>query len=137
MKVGRSRISNRIDSPIACFEIIPELYRYKLMRLGGVRAVVAESLLLKQQLLISGRARRRAPNPFDRFVFGLASLFIPASRLPNLVVPTAKVQGERSLLVNRKNSPARFAHNDLVGGSSPPGPTTQSDANRRFPVSDE
>ena len=34
----------------------------KLMRPGGVRAVVAESLLLKQQLLISGRARRRAPN---------------------------------------------------------------------------
>jgi hypothetical protein len=34
----------------------------KLMRPGGVRAVVAESLLLKQHLLISGRARRRAPN---------------------------------------------------------------------------
>jgi hypothetical protein len=29
------------------------------------------------------------------------------------------------------------AHNGLVGGSSPPGPTTQSDANRRFLVSDE
>ena len=34
----------------------------KLMRPGGVRAVVAESLLLKHQLLISSRARRRAPN---------------------------------------------------------------------------
>ena len=34
--------------------------RTKLMRPGGVRAVVAESLLLKQQLLISGRARRRS-----------------------------------------------------------------------------
>ncbi len=60
----------------------------KLMRPGGVRAVVAESLLLKQQLLISGRARRRAPNlnSFDRFVLGLASLFIPVSRLPKLAV---------------------------------------------------
>jgi hypothetical protein len=42
----------------------------KLMRPGGVRAVVAESVLLKHQLLISGRARRRAPNlnSFDRIV---------------------------------------------------------------------
>ena len=50
--------------------------------------MVAESLLLKQQLLISGRARRRAPNlnSFDRFVLGLASLFIPVSRFPKLAV---------------------------------------------------
>jgi len=33
----------------------------KIMRPGGVRAVVAESVLLKYQLVIS-RARRRAPN---------------------------------------------------------------------------
>jgi putative transposase len=60
----------------------------KLMRPGGVRAIAAESLLLKQQLLISGLTRRRAPNlnSFDRFVFRLASLFIRASRLPNLAV---------------------------------------------------
>ena len=44
----------------------------KLLRPGGVRAVVAESLLLKQQLVVSSRARRRAPNlsSFDRFVLG-------------------------------------------------------------------
>jgi putative transposase len=60
----------------------------KLMRPGGVRAVVAESLLLKHQLVISSRARRRAPNfnSFDRFVLGLASLFVPASRRPKLAV---------------------------------------------------
>jgi hypothetical protein len=48
----------------------------KLVHPGGVRAVVAESLLLKHQLVISSRARRRAPNlnSFDRFVFGLGSL---------------------------------------------------------------
>src|SRR6266853_1408328 len=42
----------------------------KLLRPGGVRAVVAESLLLKHQLVISSRALRRAPNlnSFDRFV---------------------------------------------------------------------
>jgi hypothetical protein len=47
----------------------------KLVRPGGVHVVVAESLLIKQQLLISSRARRRAPNlnSFDRFVLGLGS----------------------------------------------------------------
>ena len=40
----------------------------KLLRPDGVRVVVAESLLLKHQLVISNRARRRAPNlnSFDR-----------------------------------------------------------------------
>src|SRR5262245_24192840 len=40
----------------------------KLLRPGGVRAVVAESMLLRHQLIISSRARRRAPNlnSFDR-----------------------------------------------------------------------
>ena len=57
----------------------------KLARPGGVRAVVAESLVLKHQLLISSRARRRAPNldSFDRLLLGLGSLFVSPSRIPN------------------------------------------------------
>jgi len=45
----------------------------KLLRPGGVRAVAAESLLLKHQLLISNRSRHRAPNltTLDRVVLGL------------------------------------------------------------------
>jgi putative transposase len=45
-------------------------------------------LLLKHQLAISSRRRQRAPNlnSFDRFVFGLGSLFVPAGRLPKLAV---------------------------------------------------
>ena len=60
----------------------------KLMRPGGVRAVVAESLLLKHQLLISSRARRRAPNlnTFDRLLLGLGSPFVLPSRIPKLAV---------------------------------------------------
>ena len=60
----------------------------KLVRPGGARVVVAESLLIKHQLLISSRARRRAPNlnSFDRFLLGLGSLFVPPSRLPKLAV---------------------------------------------------
>jgi hypothetical protein len=34
----------------------------KLCGPGGVRAVMAENLLLKQQLIVLRRARRRAPN---------------------------------------------------------------------------
>src|SRR5262245_32261401 len=61
----------------------------KLLRPGGVRAIIAESLLLKHQLIISSRTPRRAPNlnSFDRFVLGLASLlFVPASRFSKLAV---------------------------------------------------
>jgi hypothetical protein len=60
----------------------------KTTRPGGVRAVVAESLLLKCQLVISSRARRRAPNlnSLDRFVLALGSIFVPASWLPKLAV---------------------------------------------------
>jgi hypothetical protein len=49
---------------------------------------VAESLVLKHQLLISSRARRRAPylNSFDRFLLGLGSLFVSESRIPKLAV---------------------------------------------------
>jgi hypothetical protein len=36
----------------------------KLMRPGGVRAVVAESLMLNHQMLVLNRSRRRAPKPF-------------------------------------------------------------------------
>ena len=34
----------------------------KLCGPGGVRAVIAENLLLKQQLIVLRRARKRAPN---------------------------------------------------------------------------
>ena len=58
----------------------------KLLRPGGVRAVAAESLLLKHQLLISNRARKRAPNltPGDRFILGLTTLFVRPSRIAKL-----------------------------------------------------
>jgi putative transposase len=58
----------------------------KLLRPGGVRAVAAECLLLKLQLLISNRSRQRAPKitSADRFVLGLTTLFVDPHRLPKL-----------------------------------------------------
>ena len=50
---------------------------------GGVRSVVAESLLIKHQLLILNRSRRRAPNLLrsDRILAGWCALFMRPSRL--------------------------------------------------------
>ena len=91
----------------------------KLVRPGGVRVVVAESLLIKHQLLISSRARRRAPNlnSFDRFVLGLGSLFVPASRIPKLAV----ILKPRTLLqIPRGAQETQISVAFLVGRSSAP-----------------
>jgi hypothetical protein len=50
---------------------------------GGIRSVVAESVLVKHQLLILNRSRQRAPNlrAIDRLVAGLCALFIQPARL--------------------------------------------------------
>ena len=45
---------------------------------GGAKAIVADSLLMKQQLLVNNRSRRRSLNllPLDRFLLGFWSLFL-------------------------------------------------------------
>ena len=50
----------------------------RLMGPGGARSVIAESLLVKHQLLILNRSRQRAPNlrASDRLLAGGCSLFI-------------------------------------------------------------
>src|SRR5688572_26141060 len=55
----------------------------KLLKPDGAKALVAENFLLKHQLLIARRSRRRAPNLrfSDRFLFGLGSLFLRPRRL--------------------------------------------------------
>ncbi len=52
----------------------------KLLRPDGAKTLVSENLLLKQQLLIIERSRKRAPNltPVDRLYLGLlASILGP------------------------------------------------------------
>ena len=55
----------------------------KLCGRGGVRAVIAENLLLKQQLIVLRRARERAPNLAlsERLLCGVASLFLGPERI--------------------------------------------------------
>jgi transposase InsO family protein len=55
---------------------------------GGVRAVIAESVLAKHQLLILNRSRRRAPNLriLDRLIAGFCSLWIKPKRRHRLAI---------------------------------------------------
>jgi transposase InsO family protein len=60
----------------------------KLIGPGGAQSVIAESLLLKQQLIFLNRGRERAPNltPMDRIVASLSTLFIRPGRLVRAAV---------------------------------------------------
>src|SRR6266403_4662538 len=55
----------------------------QLLRPGGTKSLVAENILLKQQLLILRRSRRRAPNlrAADRVLFGFCSQLLSPRRL--------------------------------------------------------
>src|SRR5215467_4675048 len=55
----------------------------RLAKPGGLRSVVAESVLVRHQLLILNRGRKRAPKlrAADRIITGLCTLFIRPARL--------------------------------------------------------
>ena len=69
------------DLVILFVHVIATLAR--LLGPGGIRSVVAESVLVKQQLLILNRSRQRSPNlrTSDRLVAGLCALLIYRARL--------------------------------------------------------
>src|SRR4030081_2039281 len=60
----------------------------KLCGRGGVRAVIAENLVLKQQLIVLRRGRRRAPSLTlcDRSLRGFASLFLSPGRIRKVAI---------------------------------------------------
>jgi hypothetical protein len=68
----------------AAFVLLTHLWVRLAMLIGpgGVRAILAENLLLKHQLLVLRRPRRRAPNlyPVDRLLFGLWTVFLNPRR---------------------------------------------------------
>ena len=55
----------------------------RLAKPGGFRSVVAEPVLIRHQLLILSRGRKRAPNLHgrDRLIGGLCTLFIGRTRI--------------------------------------------------------
>ena len=60
----------------------------RLLGPGGVQGIIAENLLLKQQLLVVCRPRQRAPNltPTKRFLLGFCSLFLRPNRIVKAAV---------------------------------------------------
>jgi putative transposase len=78
----------------------------KLLRPGGARALAAESLLLRHQLLIRNRSRHRAPNltTFDHLVLGLTTVFVSPVRIRRfgaLIKPVTLFKFHKAL-VDRK-----------------------------------
>ena len=73
---------------------------------GGVRSVVAESVFVKQQLLILNRFRKRAPNlrVLDRVVAGLCALLIRPARIIRsaIVLKPSTLLNLHRTLVQRK-----------------------------------
>jgi hypothetical protein len=67
----------------------------RIVRPGGLRSVIAESVLIKHQLLIVNRSRRRAPNlrVFDRLIAGFCSLWIPET----LIASSDRIQAIDSI----------------------------------------
>ena len=99
----------------------------KLTRSGGVRSVMAESLLLKHQLIVTRRSSRRSPplTTIDRFVLGLTMLFVSPRRVAKVaaVLKPATLLRFHKALVDRKYS-RLFSS---AGARAKPGPRGPSD----------
>ena len=78
----------------------------KLLCPGGAKTIIDENLLLKQQLLVLTRSRRRAPNLFtaDRFLMGFWSLFLRPARIAKtaLSIRPSTLLNFHQCLVHRK-----------------------------------
>ena len=78
----------------------------RLLGPGGVRSVVAESLLLKHQLLIVNRSRQRSPNlsAWDRIFAGWMALLMRPTRLLRsaIVLKPSTLPGLHKAMSKRK-----------------------------------
>src|SRR5215813_11026696 len=99
----------------------------RLGKPGGLRCVVAESVLMRQQLLILNRGRKRASNlrSSDRIIAGLCTLFMRPIRVLRsaVVLKPATLLSFHNMLVKQKYrllfSPKR------LGRPGPKGPTKE------------
>src|SRR5215467_9742414 len=78
----------------------------RLARPGGLRAVVAECVLMRHQVLILNRGRKRAPNlrSSDRFIAGLCTLMMRTARVLRsaVVLKTSTLLHFHKMLIQRK-----------------------------------
>ncbi len=100
---------------------------HKLLRRGGMKALIAENLILKQQLFLLTRSRKRAPNlsPLDRFLLGLWTIFLDPRRIQRtaiLLQPSTLLQYHQALI--EWKYPLLFS-SPKSGKPGPKGPSRQ------------
>ena len=92
------------------FELIVHFFvtLVRLMKLGGVKTVVADTLAMKQQLIVINRGRKKSPplTTSDRFMFGILALLIGENRTQKVAVifKPATILAFHKALVDRKYS---------------------------------
>jgi len=93
----------------------------KMIKPGGGRAVMAENLLLKQQLIIHSRSRQRAPNltTHDRVLLGFWTLFMNPRRIARsaIIIKAATLFRFHAAMKKRK-----YRNLYSPGGGRKPGP---------------
>ena len=99
----------------------------RLMGPGGMRSVVAETLLMKHQLMIMNRSRRRAPNltARDRIVMGLCTVFVNPSRIRKVAAalkPAMLLQFHQALIARKYR---RLFSSQRRGKPGPKGPAKE------------
>jgi hypothetical protein len=106
----------------------------KLCGPGGVRAVIAENLLLKQQLIVLRRGSQRAPNltPSDRLLCGFGSLFLGSGRIRKLAIamrPSTLLAFHRALVCRKYRR--LFSSKRCLKKPGPKGPERGANPGRR------
>jgi len=88
---------------------------------GGTRALTAENIILKQQLLLIRRKQQRAPKltVYERILFGFLTGFIGLKRLSKVAVIISPV-----MLLKYHRALVKRKYQLLFGGKAPkkPGP---------------
>ena len=106
------------DLVVLFIHFIATLARW--LRPGGARSIVAESLLLKHQLLILNRSRQRAPNlsASDRILAGWLALWLrPTRRLRSaMVLKPSTLLGLHPAMCKRKYRRLFSSHHNRKPG---------------------
>jgi hypothetical protein len=95
---------------------------------GGVKAVIAENMAMRQQLITLSRSRKRTPKltNLDRLLFGLIAVLLPFKRIQRIAViikPSTILRFHRAL-VNRKYQKLFSNKSPRKPGRRPPDPET-------------
>src|SRR5499427_2233311 len=119
------------DIPVLFVHSIVTVVR--LMKPGGLRAVVAESAPTRHQLLILNRSRKRAPSLriSDRMIAGLCTLLMHPSRMLRcgIVLKPSTLLHFHHVLTKRKYH--RLFSSQRGGRPGPKGPVQEFDRCRR------